>query len=74
MEKGSKSKVEFRRVVAPEPISEPEQQTAEVILARLIALAYAAAIRKPTWAAPPCRICIVELITWLRRLQEMWTL
>jgi hypothetical protein len=42
MEKGSKSKVEFRRVVAPEPISEPEQQTAEIILAHLIALAYAA--------------------------------
>jgi hypothetical protein len=42
MKKGSKSRVEFRDVVAPEPISAPEQETAECILARLAALAYAA--------------------------------
>jgi hypothetical protein len=42
MKNGGKSRVEFRHVVAPETISAPEQQTAECILARLVALAYAA--------------------------------
>ena len=37
-----KSKCTFRRIVAPEPISAPELDTAERLLARFVALAYAA--------------------------------
>jgi hypothetical protein len=36
-----KSKCTFRRIVAPEPISAPELETAERLLARFVALAYA---------------------------------
>lgn len=37
-----KSKCTFRRIVAPEPISASELDTAERLLARFVALAYAA--------------------------------
>jgi hypothetical protein len=36
-----KSKCTFRRIVAPEPISAPDLDTAERLLARFVALAYA---------------------------------
>jgi hypothetical protein len=37
-----KSKCRFRRIVASEPVSAPELETAERLLARFVALAYAA--------------------------------
>ena len=37
-----KSKCEFRRIVAPEPVSASELDNAERLLARFVALAYAA--------------------------------